>query len=169
MDEKLLARQASAGDKEAFAALYMRYRDDLYRYAYFRLGNEEDARDAVANAVAYAWEHLKELKNDACFDAWLLKITYSEAVSVRRRSRRYESIEELADTFSYETDDSDLHFFDILCRAGLDGKTHRIFILRFLYGYTLPEIAEMTRENLNTVKAKYYRALRKMADMKGLL
>ena len=33
----------------------------------------------------------------------------------------------------------------------------------------LPEIAELTGDNLNTVKSKYYRALRKMADMKGLL
>ncbi len=155
--------------KDEFAEAVRKSERKLYVSALSVVANTEDARDAVANAVAYAWEHLKELKNDACFDAWLLKITYSEAVSVRRRSRRYESIEELADTFSYETDDSDLHFFDILCRAGLDGKTHRIFILRFLYGYTLPEIAEMTRENLNTVKAKYYRALRKMADMKGLL
>ena len=54
MDEKLLARQASAGDKEAFAALYMRYRDDLYRYAYFRLGNEEDVRDAVSACIVEA-------------------------------------------------------------------------------------------------------------------
>ena len=38
-----------------------------------------------------------------------------------------------------------------------------------LMGHTLPEIAELTGDNLNTVKSKYYRALRKMADMKGLL
>lgn len=155
--------------KDDFAKAVRQSEKKLYISALSVVANTEDARDAVANAIAYAWEHLKELKNDDCFDGWLLKITYNQARSIRRRNRRYESLDELSETFSYETDRSDLEFFDILSRAGLDAKTHRIFILYFLYGYTLPEIARITNENLNTVKARYYRALRKMADTEGLV
>ena len=155
--------------KEAFSDAVRRSDKKLYMSALSVVANTEDAADAVANALAYAWEHLDQLRDDEKIDAWLLQITYSEAKMIRRKTRHYADIDELSEAFFYETDHSDIEFFDILTRARLDEKTHRIFILYFLYGYTLPEIAEMTGEKLNTVKARYYRALRKMADMDGLL
>ena len=154
---------------DAFSDAVRKSEKKLYISALSVVANTEDAADAVANAIAYAWEHLDQLRDESKFDAWLLRITYSEAKTIRRKNRRYADIDELADAFYYETDHSDIEFFDILTRARLDEKTNRIFMLYFLYGYTLPEIAEMTGENLNTVKARYYRALRKMADMDGLL
>ena len=155
--------------KDAFSDAVRKSEKKLYISALSVVANTEDAADAVANAIAYAWEHLDQLRDESKFDAWLLRITYSEAKTIRRKNRHYADIDELTDAFYYETDHSDIEFFDILTRARLDEKTNRIFMLYFLYGYTLPEIAEMTGENLNTVKARYYRALRKMADMDGLL
>lgn len=166
---KTPGRKEQIMTKDVFTEAVRRSEKKLYIAAFSVVANTEDARDAVADAIAYAWEHLGELRDDGKFDAWLLKITYNEAKSIRRRNRHYEDIDELSEAFSYETDHSELVFFDILNRARLDEKTHRIFMLYFLYGYTLPEIAELTGDNLNTVKSKYYRALRKMADMKGLL
>ncbi|MBQ1848238.1 MAG: sigma-70 region 4 domain-containing protein, partial [Clostridia bacterium] len=58
--------------------------------------------------------------------------------------------------------------FDILNRAKIDEEQRRILTLRFLYGYTLAEIAKMTDKKPDTVKTKYYRALQKMSAMKGL-
>ena len=155
--------------KDAFSDAVRKSEKKLYISALSVVANTEDAADAVANAIAYAWEHLDQLRDESKFDAWLLRVTYSEAKTIRRKNRRYADIDELADAFYYETDHSDIEFFDILTRARLDEKTNRIFMLYFLFGYTLPDIAEMTGENLNTVKARYYRALRKMADMDGLL
>ena len=140
----------------------------LYVAALSVTANTEDARDAVADALTYAWEHRAELRDNSKLDAWLLRITYSQAKMIRRKSRKFENIDELDEAFGYESDQSQLEFFDILTRARLDDETRRILTLYFLYGYTMPEIAEMTGKNINTIKAKYFRALRKMADMKGL-
>lgn len=154
--------------KEEFTAAYSKNEKKLYVAALSVTSNTEDARDAVADALAYAWEHRAELRDKSKFDAWLLRITYSQAKMIKRKSRSFSDIDELNEAFGYESDTSELEFFDILSKARLDDETRRILTLHFLYGYTLPEIADMTGKSESAVKARYFRALRKMADMKGL-
>lgn len=139
----------------------------LYLSALSVLKNKEDAKDAVATAVAYAWEKLSDLRDESRFDAWLLKITYTEAKKMKKRSHPYEDVSELADAFSYEPQTEELEFFDILYRTGFDGDTHRILTLRFLYGYTLDEIAALMDKPAGTVRTKYYRALKKLSEKLG--
>ena len=140
----------------------------LYAAALSVTANTEDAKDAVAEAIAYAWEHLKDLRDESKFDAWILRITYSQAKMIRRKNREYDSIDELSEMFSYDADTSELEFFDVLSSAKLDNDEREILTLYFLFGYTMPEIAEKIGRKPNYVKTKYYRALRKLADMKGL-
>lgn len=47
MTEKELVLCAQAGDVDAFCTLYDRYKRKLYNYAYYKLGNTQDAEDAV--------------------------------------------------------------------------------------------------------------------------
>ena len=154
--------------KEEFTAAVSKNEKKLYVAALSVTANTEDARDAVADALAYAWEHRAELRDQSKLDAWLLRITYSQAKMIRRKSRKFENIDDMQEAFGYESDTSELEFFDILTRARLDNETRRILTLHFLYGYTLPEIADLTGKSESAVKARYFRALRKMADMKGL-
>lgn len=76
MDEKSLIKQAIRGDKNAFASLYALYKDDLYRYAYFRLGNADDANDAVSSCVTAAYEGIYKLRAAGAFKGWIFKILY---------------------------------------------------------------------------------------------
>lgn len=154
--------------QEEFTAAIAVSEKKLYIAAFSVTANAEDARDAVGDALLYAWEHRNELRDPEKFDAWLLRITYSQAKMIRRKNRRYESLDELSEDFAYDTDKTDLEFFDILSRAKIDDEQRRILTLYFLYGYTIPEIAEITDRKPNYVKTKYYRALKKMAEMKGL-
>ena len=165
---KGIKRKDKAMTKDEFARAVTVTEKKLYIAAFSVTANAEDAKDAVADAVAYAWEHLGELKDERKFDLWLLRITYSRAKMIRRKRRKYEDIDELANEFSYEADTSELEFFDILVRARLSLEERRIITLYFLYGYTMPEIARMTGKNQNYVKTKYYRALKKLSELKGL-
>ena len=140
----------------------------LYLSALSVVKNAADAEDAVASAVAYAWEKLADLRDEDRFDGWLLKITYTEAKKIKKRSRAYSDITELADAFAYEPQTNDLEFFDVLSNSGLDQTSKRILTMKFMYGYTLSEIAEQTRIPLSTVKTKYYRSLDKLASKLGL-
>ena len=156
-------------NKDEFAAGVSRAEKNLYHAALSVTKNAEDARDAVSDAVLYAWEHRNELKDERRFDSWLLQITYSQAKIIRRKNKKHEDLDDYKDAFSYEDDTSGFEFFDVLSRADLSEIERRILTLRFLYGCTLPEVADMTGKPVGYTKMKYYRALRKLADTKGLI
>lgn len=67
MNEKNFINSAKNGDKSAFAQLYELYKDRLYRYAFYRLGNHEDAQDAVCDAVLLAYEEIGDLRKASAF------------------------------------------------------------------------------------------------------
>lgn len=62
MTEKELIRLSRKGNKQAFAELYGLYKDRLYRYACYRLGDTYDAQDAVCDTVLCAYEQIGSLK-----------------------------------------------------------------------------------------------------------
>ena len=148
--------------KEEFASAVTKNEKKLYIAALSVVRNTEDARDAVAAAVANAWEKLDSLKDAEKFDGWLLKITYNEAKKMRRRSDEYVNLDDIKDAFIYDEDHSNIEFFDILSSARLDDKSGRIIMLKFFYGCTLEEIARITNTPLSNVTSKYYRALDKI-------
>lgn len=49
-------RQAQAGDVDAFCALYTAYQQKLFHYAYYKLGNVQDAEDVVQDCMLTAFE-----------------------------------------------------------------------------------------------------------------
>lgn len=83
-----LVRLAARGDRRAFAAIFHRYHQHLYRYCRAITGNAEDAADSLQNTMlkvmaALPGEHRKlELK------PWLFRVAHNEAVSVLRRRRQ---------------------------------------------------------------------------------
>ena len=74
--------------KDAFSDAVRKSEKKLYISALSVVANTEDAADAVANAIAYAWEHLDQLRDESKFDAWLLRITYSENDTQKKPSLR---------------------------------------------------------------------------------
>ena len=71
------AEAAAAGSKEAFCELYGKYRDRLYRYALYRLGDPSDAEDAVSECVLAAWQGLPGLRKPEAFGSWIFRILHA--------------------------------------------------------------------------------------------
>ena len=74
MNQNELIKAARTGDKNAFAELYIKYKDSMYRYAYFKLENEQDALDAVSSCIVEAYTGITSVKNEKAFSSWLFKI-----------------------------------------------------------------------------------------------
>jgi RNA polymerase sigma factor (sigma-70 family) len=83
-DERL-ARSVAVGDTRAFAALYERYQQPLYRYCRSILPAEADAQDAVQSSFTRALDALSRGQRDAPLRPWLFRIAHNEAISVHRR------------------------------------------------------------------------------------
>jgi RNA polymerase sigma-70 factor (ECF subfamily) len=76
-------QRAINGDWDAFAALFMRDRDRLYRAAFSLLSNREDAEDALLSAYL----NLKSFAGRTRFSTWHTRIVLNSALMNRRRSR----------------------------------------------------------------------------------
>ena len=163
MDERMMIPRAVAGDKEAFAALYMQYRDSLYRYAYFRLGNDTDAEDAVSACIVAAYENIGALRTEYAFKAWIFRILYRCCCALIREqaaANDRESIEAL-DRLPYH--DGERLSPELSEAFGvLSDEDREIVLLSVVAGYTSSEIAAMTSLKPSTVRSRLKRGLAKM-------
>ena len=100
-DDALVAR--AQADPAAFAPLYDRYFDPIYRYCRFRLGDPAETEDAVALVFANALAALPRFRAGAgSFRSWLFAIAHN-SVANRHRARRDDR--PLDDALHLETDD----------------------------------------------------------------
>jgi len=84
MREAALVEQAR-DDPDAFAQLYDRYVDRIYRYGFRRLSRHEDAEDLTAQTFRRALEGLPEYEwRGLPFGAWLFRIAHNLVVDRRR-------------------------------------------------------------------------------------
>ncbi|MGH7289095.1 MAG: sigma-70 family RNA polymerase sigma factor [Myxococcota bacterium] len=97
-----LLEQLRAGDEAAFGALVRRESGKLLAVARRILRSEEEAQDAVQDALLSAFQNLDRFEGGSRLSTWLHRITVNAAL-MRLRSkkrRREDSIEELLPGFA---------------------------------------------------------------------
>ncbi len=85
-DERLALR-AAQGDEGAFAEIYKRYHQELYRFCVAMVGNPQDAQDALQNAMVKVLRALPGEKREIKLKPWLYRIARNESVEVLRKRR----------------------------------------------------------------------------------
>src|SRR5215211_9400922 len=101
-----LARLAARGDQRAFAAIFERYHQPLYRYCRSILANDEDAQDALQNTMAKVLQALPGEERELALKPWLYRIAHNEAISMLRRRAGDASIDEVGDVLDTRGDDA---------------------------------------------------------------
>jgi RNA polymerase sigma factor (sigma-70 family) len=141
-----LARRAAAGDDDDFEKLYVRYQPRLEAYCRTIVRHDEDARDAVQNAMTKALVALRR-DNPANVQGWLFRIAHNEAISLLRRRRpTTELVDVLHDSGLGPA--GDLLMREEL-RATLDGvralpgRLQHPLLLRELAGLSYGQVAEV--------------------------
>lgn len=82
------------GSTRAFAVLYGRHHQALYRYCRSIVRDEDDAQDAMQSAMMRALASLQARQRDVAVRPWLFRIVHNEAVSLLRRRRSHSSLVE---------------------------------------------------------------------------
>jgi len=85
--DEWLAKRVSMGSTRAFAVLYGRHHQALYRYCRSIIHDENDAQDALQSAMERALASLQARQRDVAVRPWLFRIVHNEAVSLLRRRR----------------------------------------------------------------------------------
>lgn len=156
-----LARQARAGDKEAFTSLVLQNEAVLSRVAVSLLGNPEDAADAVQEAIFEAWKNLAKLRKPQYFRTWLTRILIRKCYGQIEQRNKYlhsDLAEELDGAGELDlTETLDVHA--ALDRMGREDKL--ILGLYYHDGFSLAEIAKLLHLSRAAAKQKLYRSRRK--------
>ncbi len=85
-DERLVQR-AAGGEERAFAAIFDRYHQPLYRYCLAIVGNSQDAQDALQNTMLKVLRALPGEGREIKLKPWLYRIAHNESIDLLRRRR----------------------------------------------------------------------------------
>ena len=159
---QMLVEQAKKNDTQAFTMLYEMIYRDMYRFALYILQNQQDAEDAVSEAVTDAYISIRSLRDAQAFRSWIFKILSAKC---KRKQKEYAvramQLPEDAQRCE-ETMEEDIHVRQAFFR--LDSEERLIVALKVFGGYDSVEIGKMIHKNPNTVRSRMSRALKKMEE-----
>lgn len=140
---------------------------DFYRLAMSYVKNRDAALDVVQEAIVKALSKVDTVREPAYLKTWFYRILINEAMNHFRRNRNLVSLEEvMADRAAEPRDPGErLDLYDAIDRLSFPEQT--VVKLRYFEDMKLEEIAQATGANLNTVKSRLYKAIRKLKDMTG--
>lgn len=169
-DADLVVR--AKGDPRAFADLYRRYIDAIFRYCAHRLGDRQAAEDATSEIFIKAFTGIRTCRDDRSFRSWLFAIAHNVVTDSYRARRSDEPIETAAEILDPAPDleeaavvaDGDRSVQALLAR--LAPRQARILELR-LAGLTGPEIARVLGCSLAIVKIGQVRGYARLREIVG--
>ena len=172
--EKDLVLKVMNGDKTAFSEIYYSCYKDFYKFAFYTIGDAEEAEDVVSDTFLEIWRGIGRLRKPEAFSSWafkILSIRCKNAISNIIKSRGEYSYEDFIESPIFEIYDTDETFYNNADLAAallkLEPDERMIVVLSVLYGYTRKEISEMIGKPRGTVGSKFYRALRKLRKQMG--
>jgi RNA polymerase sigma-70 factor (ECF subfamily) len=177
-----LIRRFQQGQSGAFDALFERYKDYVYRVAFFLTRNSGDAEEVVQDTFIDVLRALPryDTAGPARFETWLYRVTVNRCRSRFRRKRLpsadwddvHERVEQIVNGRSnHQPERSAIHreqkaalwqAVDTLPEA------HReVIVLRYQGGLSYEEIAQAMEINVGTVKSRLYNAHKKLGALLG--
>jgi RNA polymerase sigma factor (sigma-70 family) len=159
-------------DPQAFALLYRRYLNPIYRYCFHRLGDKEAAEDATSQVFAKALAALPTYRADRPFRAWLFAIAHNVIIDAHRARRPHEPLEAAAHVVDAASSPEDAALAAEASRtvqtllAELTPDQARVVELR-LAGLREVEIARVLDRRPGAVRAVQFRALVKLRALLG--
>jgi RNA polymerase sigma factor (sigma-70 family) len=87
LSDDRLTRRAIGGDERAFAAIFRRYHQPLYRFCLAIVGSPEDAQDALQNTMMKVLRALPGEERQIELKPWLYRIAHNESIDLLRRRR----------------------------------------------------------------------------------
>ena len=164
-DQELI-RLINEGDKDAFEDLYQRYKDWVFRLAWRFTGNQQDTLDVLQEAFIYLLGKFPGFELTASMTTFLYPVVKNISLTVRSKSRRFTSSEEILGEItvptSNEINNSRSELATVL--AVLPDEQREVLLMRFVDNMSLQEIATILNIPVGTVKSRLHHALQKLRD-----
>jgi RNA polymerase sigma-70 factor (ECF subfamily) len=170
-DRRLVAR-AAAGDRDAFGALATGYRDAIYSFACRMLSDSDRAFDAAQETFVKAWDALGSFDTSRPFRPWLFAICANVCTDMLRRRRYQPSLDDEQrrdppdpeDTPERRVEEIQAHEAISDALQAVSDTERTVVILKYVRGWSYPEISEATGMPVGTLKSHAHRARKKLAE-----
>ena len=166
LDEEQRLIEAAKRDPEAFAALYDRYFERIYNYAYRLTGNQDEAEDVTAQTFKQAFENIGRFEwRGVSAGAWLYRIAGNVVAGTHRRSRPSAPFEDALEVPNADPTPEDVvvkhERYGELMNAvrTLPPTQQQVLVLRFGEGLSYQEIGLAIQRSEGAVKQLIHRAL----------
>jgi RNA polymerase sigma-70 factor, ECF subfamily len=180
--DEALVRATSRGARQAFAVLFERYRNRIYRLAVRMSRNASDAEEIAQETFLQAYRGMPSFKGESRFSTWLYRIAVNEAL-LRRRSTKRRPLELVDPLLAHvpgqlegarQADRADdlvcakttaLRVRDALDR--LDESQRVVLVLRDLEELSAEQAAEILGISCEAVRQRAHRARLKLRELLG--
>jgi RNA polymerase sigma-70 factor, ECF subfamily len=165
-----LAALAAAGDDAAFRLLAGRYQGLMYGVCRRIACNDQDALDALQEALVLMWQRIGTFEGRSAMSTWLYRIAANAAIDeVRRRARR--AVQADVSALDREAAPDDVAGQAAL-RSTVDWALGRLpphyraaVVLRESYELSYLQIADILEVPIDTVKSRISRGRQALAGL----
>lgn len=171
-----LIRRCQAGDEEAFAALFQKYKNLVYKTAYLMLGDANEAEDVLQEVFIQVHKSLHTFqRTKGAFTTWLHRVTINRCLN-RRRKRRSSFLsldKSSSSSLASRSPSSESRTVEEeavrQAVSRLSEKQQAVVILRYYWELPYAEIAQILDIPVGTVKSRLNLALRTIRKELGAL
>jgi RNA polymerase sigma-70 factor (ECF subfamily) len=159
------------GDMAAFEEICAAKRRELYFTALAMLGSNEDAEDAVQNAMISMFKNIGKLKKPEAVNSWMHKILHDNCVNIIRKNERQVPSAPLSDDLLETFADKDIsgdpgkilgdkEIYEELYRgiSLLPVKSREVIVLYYFSDMKYRDIAKLTDTSIKTVLTNLMKA-----------
>ena len=170
--DEILVERYRHGDREAFAALVVRYQRPVYNAAWWVLRNADDASDIAQIVFMKVAERLDEFDPHYRFFSWIYRIAVNESLNLLRRNGREEPLDDEIDLPGPESDDPERQASEAERNGRVRGAVMRmavndrtVLMLRHFSDLSYQEIAGVLDVDEKTVKSRLYEARQRLRSV----
>ena len=169
LQEELSWIRSAKKDPERFGPLYKKYHEQIFRYIYQRMDDEDLAFDVTSQVFIKAMSNLHKYEyRGVPFSSWLYRIAKSELYQAYRdrKARKTINVEsmhlfEMIEDFEEEDNSKNKNHL-INCLAQLKEVDLQIIEMRYFERRSYREIGEILDVTENNAKVKAFRAIERL-------
>ncbi len=163
--DKWLVQRILSGDSAAAERWIAEHYGAIYRFLRHLTGSKEEAEDLTQQTFLRAWEALPRYRGEASLATWLHAIAYHEYTHWFRSRREWVSLDE-SEEFCDEQIDKNLEAVLVRWAISRLSPEHReAFVLHYVQGFSVSEIARILRIPAGTVKSRLFFARRRLQTL----
>ncbi len=159
-----LVSQAKRGSRQAYGYLYIKYMDQVYRFAYFRLNQDEQtAWDICQETFVKAQTQLGKYEERGFFRAWLLRIAQNCISDYGRQKQRIQPMSDGYVSSHSEGEEivveQELQTSLVNAVSSLPQMQKDVVLMKYVEGMSAEEIGKVMGKRADAVRALLHRAM----------